>query len=346
METPSGISETQSGKKQAQSGTISEPSGTNGSSERTPERKNSDANSNNAEVLDEEPRGFHVVMQDELCGNGGSKPCSALFNSGPLIQSCESGPAEKQTQKQNQPPLTASQFDAELNKAERPTGKGMAEKTIGETIDHHAFGLEDLVALVSDDEFDFAFLKSWPDRDWRPQGWKPAYATRDANEEELADIQKQAHGWLYDACRDALEALSGSPFRGRGSCADLMDAAMKILIAEHALKAPGGWLPTIRKLRATANQPMNAQEDSREDEPTSLAEALDEQESREPAGRPAPGSVTPDWEWAYIGKKSDLEMYRDLGRITDSEYQRRLAELENWRKAQQPATAVSAASAV
>jgi hypothetical protein len=56
-------------------------------------------------------------------------------------------------------------------------------------------------------------------------------------------------GELGDKCREAIQELSASVFRGRPTLADVMGLAMERLRKDYNYDAPKGWLPVMRKLR-------------------------------------------------------------------------------------------------
>ncbi len=79
---------------------------------------------------------------------------------------------------------------------------------------------EDVIRAVSDGEFNLAALKSY-----------------------------EYTGELADACREAIEEMQNQPFDGRTTCAKVMGRTMEIL-DDQSIKAPAGWLPILKALRA------------------------------------------------------------------------------------------------
>jgi len=89
-------------------------------------------------------------------------------------------------------------------------------KTIGEAL--AAGGITE----ISDGEFNLTYLHSYPQR---PQ--------------------------LEECCRWAFEELAEEPCYGRESCARVMGRAMELLREIYGCNAPRGWVPVMRRLRAT-----------------------------------------------------------------------------------------------
>jgi hypothetical protein len=82
---------------------------------------------------------------------------------------------------------------------------------------------EDLIMIVTDGEF--------PSGDW---------------------IRNYPH-WLelLECCNEIITKMANYNFVGRKSCADVMDAAMKLQSRRHKNNAPKPWLPVLRKLYGT-----------------------------------------------------------------------------------------------
>jgi hypothetical protein len=91
--------------------------------------------------------------------------------------------------------------------------------TIGEVFKYAKSG------TISDREFDEKFLSTYP------------------HEAEL-----------NSCCDQAIQELADEPYVGRLSCARVMGRAMELLKSAHHLDVPRGWVPVMRKLRATKEQ--------------------------------------------------------------------------------------------
>jgi hypothetical protein len=130
--------------------------------------------------------------------------------------------AEKSvTDKTLTPPRNSSSDD--LTDQTQTRGQG---KTIGNEISiEYAAGAE-IIEAVSDSEFDTEALAN--------------YSSTDD---------------LVESCITAHAEMSDQPFLGRRSYADVMGRAMKLLRVKYDANAPRGWLPVIKRLRASKANP-------------------------------------------------------------------------------------------
>jgi hypothetical protein len=100
------------------------------------------------------------------------------------------------------------------------------DKTIGMHFEFREWKLESVINRVSDGEFKTEYLKQY----------------RNASN-------------LLDSCSMAIQELADEPFVGRTSCAQVMGLTMEILRRDYDQDAPKGWVPVMKILRATPDQP-------------------------------------------------------------------------------------------